>query len=328
MSADYDIYETSCCVGAGDGGYDIGAHGVGCFHTANVVFYDNFSDQDAHGWVEENSGMGLWHVIDGVYRGDASLATPGFVRSTVETLLVDDFYYDVEIEPLSPSGTTHLFFRWTDSLNTYEISLDSVGGSLWKHSTGGGGGPGDTLLAEFECSLAVGQKYPFKILASLGTIRAWYREGPGVSEWIPLFTSYDEEPLPLGTVGLGCEDGMTVEFDNILVAWVVATEVSSRDAGADGERAGEVLARVSPNPFRNSTRISFSLPRRSEVCLSIYDIAGRLVRTVTKGSLPAGHHDYRWDGRDETGSPVSSGVYFWLVDSDAGKTTRKILLTR
>ena len=69
------------------------------------------------------------------------------------------------------------------------------------------------------------------------------------------------------------------------------------------------LAVSYPNPFNPSTTIHFDLPREVRVELAIYDVKGRLVKTLFQGSLPAGGHDEVWLGRDDQGREVPSGVY-------------------
>ncbi len=64
-----------------------------------------------------------------------------------------------------------------------------------------------------------------------------------------------------------------------------------------------------PNPFNSSTAIQFGLPEQAEVKIEIYDVLGRLVRVLTKETLPAGYHRVVWAGHDEEKSSVSSGVY-------------------
>jgi flagellar hook assembly protein FlgD len=65
----------------------------------------------------------------------------------------------------------------------------------------------------------------------------------------------------------------------------------------------------SPNPFNPSTSISFSLPAPSHVSLAVYDITGRKVRTLVSGQMSEGEHTATWDGRDDSGQPVASGMY-------------------
>jgi hypothetical protein len=72
-----------------------------------------------------------------------------------------------------------------------------------------------------------------------------------------------------------------------------------------------------PNPFNPSTRISFSLPVLSNVTITVYDMLGQQVARLVNGSLPAGSHDVVWNGKDNTGRSVASGVYFYRLDAAA-----------
>jgi hypothetical protein len=82
---------------------------------------------------------------------------------------------------------------------------------------------------------------------------------------------------------------------------------------------------MSPNPLRGgiSGRITFSLARAGHARLDVFDLQGRLVKTVADGDYPAGSQDLAWDGRDEGGRPVGSGVYFLRLDAGGEILTRK-----
>jgi len=71
-----------------------------------------------------------------------------------------------------------------------------------------------------------------------------------------------------------------------------------------------VIRRTYPNPSAGDTNVDFFLEAVSVVELDVYDVAGRRVRTLFVGTLPAGEHAARWDGRDASGSAVPSGAYF------------------
>ncbi len=87
-----------------------------------------------------------------------------------------------------------------------------------------------------------------------------------------------------------------------------------------------------PNPFNPATTLAFDLPAPSEVRLAVYDLQGRLVKTVAAGRYEAGRHSAVWDGSDDAGKPVSSGVYFYRLTVQNGAVpfvqTRKMLLLR
>lgn len=84
-----------------------------------------------------------------------------------------------------------------------------------------------------------------------------------------------------------------------------------------------------PNPFNPETRIQYELPEASEVSLKIYDIQGRLVRTLAGDqSQYAGKHTLVWDGRNDQGKPVSSGEYLYRFETADFMRTMKMLLLK
>ena len=84
-----------------------------------------------------------------------------------------------------------------------------------------------------------------------------------------------------------------------------------------------------PNPFRGSTTLRFDVPSHAgDARLALYNVRGQIVRTVSGPALSRGRHDWAWDGTDDSGVAVSSGVYFVRLDVDGAAQTEKILLVR
>jgi hypothetical protein len=84
-----------------------------------------------------------------------------------------------------------------------------------------------------------------------------------------------------------------------------------------------------PNPFNPSTTIRFSVSQGGSAMLEIYDLTGRHVRTLLSGEVSAGTHSVQWDGRDERGSSVGSGVYFYRLRLGSKlESSRKMILMR
>ncbi len=83
-----------------------------------------------------------------------------------------------------------------------------------------------------------------------------------------------------------------------------------------------------PNPFNPVTKIIFDLPARRAVDLEVFDVSGRLVRTIHRGDLPAGRHAFDWNGTDDRERPVGSGVYFYRLKAGDRSQTRKMILIR
>ncbi|HPD73658.1 MAG TPA: FlgD immunoglobulin-like domain containing protein, partial [Candidatus Krumholzibacteria bacterium] len=81
-----------------------------------------------------------------------------------------------------------------------------------------------------------------------------------------------------------------------------------------------------PNPFNPRTEIAYELPRAQEAALRVYDVQGKLVCTLVEGMQAAGRHSVTWQGRDEHGGAVSSGLYFYRLTTDGGELVRKMTL--
>lgn len=101
------------------------------------------------------------------------------------------------------------------------------------------------------------------------------------------------------------------------------------DDPADSAPHTPVLNANYPNPFNPSTTISFNLPEAGNACLEIFNLKGQRVKQLLPASsLPAGEHKAVWDGRDDCGQPVSSGVYLYRLRFQDGSICRKMLLAK
>jgi hypothetical protein len=83
-----------------------------------------------------------------------------------------------------------------------------------------------------------------------------------------------------------------------------------------------------PNPFNPETAVELRLPQQSQVTVRIFDVSGRLVRGLVDGSMPAGIHTVRWNGRDQEGRPQASGVYFYEVRANQFSRRLRMVLLR
>jgi len=88
------------------------------------------------------------------------------------------------------------------------------------------------------------------------------------------------------------------------------------------------LSQNYPNPFNPTTSISFSLAENAQVRLTVYNLLGQNVATLVDGRLEAGSHTVEWDATDNAGHRVSSGVYFYRLESANYTSTRKMLLLK
>ena len=113
----------------------------------------------------------------------------------------------------------------------------------------------------------------------------------------------------------------------LVVCWVVP-------AGADGPEDDNVpaaarLVGAFPNPFNPVTRLVYELPERAMVDLRIYDVRGRLVRTlVVRDEQGPGRQSVVWRGRDDRGRAVATGVYLYRLQVGEFSDTKRVVLVK
>lgn len=99
------------------------------------------------------------------------------------------------------------------------------------------------------------------------------------------------------------------------------------DAGPSPRAANSLSAAV-PNPFNPQTTITYAMEKGGNAEIIVYDVAGRRIRSLVSGYVPAGTHEAAWNGRDDRGRRVASGVYFYRFRTGAFEQTRKMVLLR
>jgi hypothetical protein len=88
------------------------------------------------------------------------------------------------------------------------------------------------------------------------------------------------------------------------------------------------LSQNYPNPFNPETNIVFNIPKSAQVKLEIFNILGQKVRTLVDQYLKAGQKEVDWDGRDDLGKEISSGMYFYRITTPEFSQTKKMVLLR
>ena len=111
------------------------------------------------------------------------------------------------------------------------------------------------------------------------------------------------------------------------ISWLAGQDLTSTPDGP------VVVSRLTvvPNPFTGSTDLRFNLsPRASAgaVRLTMIDVAGRQVRTLVDGRMTPGMQLLRWNGSDDLGRALPSGIYFTRLQTAEGTKTQKVILTR
>ncbi len=137
----------------------------------------------------------------------------------------------------------------------------------------------------------------------------------GVTEWLRVRVATGAEAVDAAIDGALLNEGLV--------------PVVTKGTGIHASPAGRfALMQNVPNPFNPATDIRFAVPAAGTVRLSIFDAAGRLVRTLLDGTVARGEHSVRWDALDVRGARVSAGVYFYTLEAPAFSQTRKMILLK
>ena len=127
----------------------------------------------------------------------------------------------------------------------------------------------------------------------------------------------------------GCVDYEWLTDDTVHEPWISTLVVDPLVTGSDPVvSAPDFLEQNYPNPFNPATTIGFSVSNPGHVSLKVYDVSGRLVRTLVNCRMDAGRHTERWNGLDDNGRAVASGIYFFRMSSGEFTMTRKAVLLR
>jgi hypothetical protein len=112
--------------------------------------------------------------------------------------------------------------------------------------------------------------------------------------------------------------------------WMMAGVNGWGSSAVDGTPATATvrLEQNHPNPFNPSTEISFQITKSGQVSLEIFRITGQRVATLHQGTLEKGGHSFHWDGRDESGADLGSGVYLYRLRTEEREETRKMTLVK
>ena len=114
--------------------------------------------------------------------------------------------------------------------------------------------------------------------------------------------------------------------------WVDDISLYQFDPETDAEpmpaAQGFTLRQNVPNPFNPTTRIDFELEKAGSVALSIYDVSGRLVANLFNGHLGEGAHEVTWNGKTNNGTTAATGIYLYVLKTETGMASRRMVLLR
>jgi len=277
----------------------------------DFAFNNPWNDENTNGRGYEAS---IWHSSDGGESWTQQFSSTGIgYMSGID--MIDDNYgiavgsgdFTSQIYKTTDGGNTweqiHFSSENSHNLVEFEMVSENEGWAVGYHQNGPGGQPGTAILGTTD----------------------------GGDTW-----NLESMNEPCGLLGLSMYDehrGFACGGNNLKISRVIRFDDGyyNEETNVDNSDINTItqLTENYPNPFNTTTTIKFSLPETSPVNLIIYDVSGRLVRTLIDGQVvEAGRKEMRWDGIDDSGRQVSAGVYFAKMSAGEFVDVRRMALLK
>jgi hypothetical protein len=223
--------------------------------------------------------------------------------------------------------TTYITYTLTSANHVTSYGISPVGNGI-----AGGCFDGDTFIIYGGCFLI--NDFDVMDPTLLSQMEVSYGT-PGATNGAVISKQTDNGTSTVGVIlsGFGFEyirdddnDGIADRFDHMhdVLVWLDNTPPQPTGTSPVAKNS---LSQNYPNPFNPQTTIAFSVKDRGLVSLKVYNVAGQLVRTLANEEFAVGPHTKVWDGRNDAGQTVSSGVYFYkLVANNFSQTKKMVLL--
>jgi aminopeptidase N len=306
------------------GSYDIGFWD--CFEETPLGYPANVPAPLGHGRVPPDTLQQFSAVVwvGNNFNGDLARWNETSIFSYLEAggnvLLLSRLGQDFVDAPLRQ----YLGITWRESSSVTLNSCVAVGANLIGMSRIGS----QSTCAVFDTSLATNEsKLLFKETGSFSTHR-----GIGVIRQPAAGGTHRPEGGKFAFVSgrpyRWQHAQLRTNVETILGSFFYEPYVSTHVPGNAPSAPSFALEQNHPNPFNPETTIRFTLDAKSRATLRVYDVSGRLVATIVSAQLPAGPHRAVWDGKNQSGESVASGVYFYCLSAGGHTATKKMVLLR
>ncbi|MDQ7798972.1 MAG: T9SS type A sorting domain-containing protein [Candidatus Edwardsbacteria bacterium] len=133
-----------------------------------------------------------------------------------------------------------------------------------------------------------------------------------------------------GAIATWYGDPNMIVFNNVYAQRVNANGIPGGVTGEPVEenRPVKLFMNIFPNPSKGRTEVEFSLAKPAFVELAVYNMLGQRVRTLVNSYKNAGRHKISWNGRDNVGNEVSSGVYFYRLKAGEHNAAKKMMVIK
>lgn len=286
-------------------------------YNIEMVYVQSFEDSD--GQFSRGSGFNEWEwgTPNGggpefAYYGDKVWGTDldgEYDAQTRSTLYTPAFSIGIHENPMM---VMHMWYEIDEGWDGGNVAITVDNGETWEIIEPLGGYPDNSVVA-------LGGQPGFT-----GSSEGWQRVEFPLTNYINQQVRFRFRFSSTNRTGWGWF------LDNFTIYGATDFYVSVDDPHLAGTRVPlqyELYPNY-PNPFNPKTTIRFGLPRTSDLRVTIYDVAGRLVKVLDEGEFDAGYHQLQWDGTNTHGQAVNSGVYVYRVQAGEWQETRSMVLLR
>ncbi len=158
----------------------------------------------------------------------------------------------------------------------------------------------------------------------------WIRNGNEFG-WLEgtTWTYFPWEEFRPGVLLMDSQGNLWITSRNGLLKWASRDLPTHIEGQSDAtEPRSFNLMQNYPNPFNRATRIGFHLGKRVDLSLQVFNATGQSVATLMAGVYPAGAYQTHWDGRDDQGQAVASGLYVYRLNTNSWESNRKMVLVK
>ncbi len=192
-------------------------------------------------------------------------------------------------------------------------------------------------ISRFDASFGVGEltSHAFRWLSDRVEFRSW-RGGPQseapenmIHSWTYTGPHIPRPEQPRVHINLWQVNGPPAAYQEVVIdEFTFVPEGATSDVRQTGSDMAGRLAVARPNPFNACATIQFTIEKGGIAEITVYDVSGRRVRTLVNSFVPAGVHEVIWDGRNDSGGRVASGLYLYRLRTGGVVETRKMVLLR
>jgi len=157
-------------------------------------------------------------------------------------------------------------------------------------------------------------------------------DSDGVEQWVARYNGPENNSDTAVALALDTQGNVYVTGSDALTRTYTTIKYTQTITGLELEivnvPANYRLEQNYPNPFNPETSINFTVPKMSRVTLAIYDILGRKIRTLVSETKAAGSYNVTWNGENNRGQPLASGLYFYKLQAGEFSATKKMMLLK